>query len=194
MVCRGSGERGATMTSERPEPVYYGHCGHECVCSKYKDYTNTGATPNRECNGETWCYKLCPHDTRKSRGPIKQKAGAFISIHCPLCGWHQVVPLGDWLFQSSEMGHGYTCGSGKCPSHTRMVACQKYQCNPCAQHDDAAIRADEREKVLREKFIELGEKFLPYTDENSPLYCCAMSIEGQLIRTAMKSLRGEVRK
>jgi len=41
------------------------HCEHECVCNKYIDYTNTGATANRACNGETWCFKPCPHDTRK---------------------------------------------------------------------------------------------------------------------------------
>jgi hypothetical protein len=47
---------------------------------------------------------------------MKQKVG----IHCPKCGWHQVVPIDMWAFQST-MGHGYTCGSGKCPSHTYMV-------------------------------------------------------------------------
>jgi hypothetical protein len=39
-------------------------CEHECVCNKYIDYTNTGATAGRVCNGETWCFKPCPHDTR----------------------------------------------------------------------------------------------------------------------------------
>lgn len=43
----------------------YKHCDHECVCNKYIDYTNTGATPGRMCNGITWCFKPCPHDTRK---------------------------------------------------------------------------------------------------------------------------------
>jgi len=41
------------------------HCEHECVCNKYIDYTNTGATAGRVCNGETWCFKPCPNDTRK---------------------------------------------------------------------------------------------------------------------------------
>ena len=40
------------------------HCDHECVCNKYINYTNTGATKGRVCNGETWCFKLCPNDTR----------------------------------------------------------------------------------------------------------------------------------
>ncbi len=42
------------------------HCDHECVCNKYIDHTNTGAKPGRECNGETWCFKTCPHDTRSN--------------------------------------------------------------------------------------------------------------------------------
>jgi hypothetical protein len=46
------------------EQVSQSYCIHECVCNKYIDYTNTGATPNRVCNGETWCFKKCPHDTR----------------------------------------------------------------------------------------------------------------------------------
>jgi hypothetical protein len=41
------------------------HCKHECVCNKYIDYTNTGATAGRVCNGKTWCFKECPNDTRK---------------------------------------------------------------------------------------------------------------------------------
>lgn len=59
-----------------------------------------------------------------------------IAIHCPICGYHQVVPLAEWLFQSSDLGHGHTCGSGKCPSHTKMVACVKYQYNPCASRGE----------------------------------------------------------
>ena len=38
------------MTARKPQQ----HCNHECVCNKYIDYTNTGATPDRICNGETW--------------------------------------------------------------------------------------------------------------------------------------------
>jgi hypothetical protein len=40
------------------------HCDHECVCNKYINHTNTGATQGRTCNGETWCFKPCSHDTR----------------------------------------------------------------------------------------------------------------------------------
>lgn len=43
-----------------------------------------------------------------------------VGIHCPKCGWHQVVPIDMWAFQST-IGHGYTCGSGRCPSHTYLV-------------------------------------------------------------------------
>jgi len=43
-----------------------------------------------------------------------------VGIHCPSCDWKQIVPLDEWLFQS-KYGHGYTCGSGKCPSHTYLV-------------------------------------------------------------------------
>lgn len=59
----------------------------------------------------------------------------LVGIHCPNnCGWKQVVPLDEWLFQS-KYGHGYTCGSEKCPSHTYLVrddpdeqvpACSRY--------------------------------------------------------------------
>jgi hypothetical protein len=45
---------------------------------------------------------------------------SLVGIHCPLCGFHQIVPRDEWHFQSTE-GHGHTCGSGKCPSHTYMV-------------------------------------------------------------------------
>lgn len=50
------------------------HCGHECVCNKYIDHTNTGATVGRTCNGETWCFKPCPHDTRNK--PTAQQVPA----------------------------------------------------------------------------------------------------------------------
>jgi hypothetical protein len=45
----------------------------------------------------------------------------MVIIHCPVCGWQQEVDGNMWKFQSSPVGHGYTCGSGKCPSHTAMV-------------------------------------------------------------------------
>jgi hypothetical protein len=45
----------------------------------------------------------------------------MVIIHCPVCGWQQEVDKNMWKFQSSPVGHGYTCGSGKCPSHTAMV-------------------------------------------------------------------------
>ena len=45
----------------------------------------------------------------------------MVIIHCPVCGWQQEVEENMWKFQSSPAGHGYTCGSRKCPSHTRMV-------------------------------------------------------------------------
>jgi len=47
--------------------------------------------------------------------------GTMVIIHCPVCGWQQEVEENMWKFQSSSVGHGYTCGSGKCPSHTAMV-------------------------------------------------------------------------
>lgn len=46
--------------------------------------------------------------------------GSTTNIICPLCGRKQTVPTDEWLFQSTQ-GHGHTCGSGKCPSHTYMV-------------------------------------------------------------------------
>jgi len=45
----------------------------------------------------------------------------MVIIHCPVCGWQQEVEESMWKFQSSPVGHGYTCGSGKCRSHTAMV-------------------------------------------------------------------------
>jgi len=68
-----------------------------------------------------------------------------IGIHCPLCGWRQVVTTDDWKFQSTD-GHGFTCGSEQCPSHTLMVL-DKYQ-------DEKVIR----KKVLGEVVSELGER------------------------------------
>jgi hypothetical protein len=43
-----------------------------------------------------------------------------VGIHCPTCDWKQTVDTECWVFQCLE-GHGYTCGSGKCPSHTYLV-------------------------------------------------------------------------
>lgn len=59
-------------------------------------------------------------------GLLRRLIGAINSeestmdIVCPLCGWKQTVPVQEYLFQSTQ-GHGHTCGSGKCPSHTYMV-------------------------------------------------------------------------
>jgi len=49
-----------------------------------------------------------------------RKVESVVGIHCPICGWHQTVPEEEWNFQHLQ-GHGHTCGSGKCPSHTYMV-------------------------------------------------------------------------
>ena len=49
------------------------------------------------------------------------KDPAAVTIHCPVCGWQKEVEKDMWDFQSSPGGHGYTCGSGKCSSHTYMV-------------------------------------------------------------------------
>jgi hypothetical protein len=54
---------------------------------------------------------------KKTTGP----QATMVIIHCPVCGWQQEVDENMWKFQSSPAGHGYTCGSGKCPSHTAMV-------------------------------------------------------------------------
>ena len=43
-----------------------------------------------------------------------------VNIKCPLCGRKQTVDKKMWIFQST-VGHGYTCGSPICPSHTYMV-------------------------------------------------------------------------
>lgn len=43
-----------------------------------------------------------------------------VGIHCPLCGFHQTVPEEEWNFQHLH-GHGHTCASDKCPSHTYLV-------------------------------------------------------------------------
>jgi hypothetical protein len=53
------------MTHTRDSADTHEHCEHECVCNKYIDYTNTGATAGRACNGETWLFKPCSNDTRK---------------------------------------------------------------------------------------------------------------------------------
>ncbi len=67
------------MTDKAQQPE---HCEHECVCNKYINYTNTGATPSRVCNGETWCFKICPHDTR-SRPHTPAPA---VRMTCEQCG------------------------------------------------------------------------------------------------------------
>ena len=73
---------------------------------------------------------------------------AIVGIHCPLCGWHQTVPVDEWHFQSTE-GHGHTCGSGKCPSHTYLVL--------------DTYTVSERETVLalvRDRLCSYGERAL----------------------------------
>jgi hypothetical protein len=57
-----------------------------------------------------------------------------VGIHCPTCDWKQSVPLDEWLFQS-KYGHGYTCGSEECPSHTYLVR------DDIDEHDTAIVRA-----------------------------------------------------
>ncbi len=52
---------------------------------------------------------------------MRDSPATMVIIHCPVCGWQQEVDENMWKFQSSPVGHGYTCGSGKCPSHTAMV-------------------------------------------------------------------------
>lgn len=52
---------------------------------------------------------------------MRDSPTTMVIIHCPVCGWQQEVEESMWKFQSSPVGHGYTCGSGKCPSHTAMV-------------------------------------------------------------------------
>ena len=49
-----------------------------------------------------------------------------VIVHCPLCGSSQAVRQDEWNFQSTK-GHGHTCGSGRCPSHTYMVLDEEYK-------------------------------------------------------------------
>jgi hypothetical protein len=61
---------------------------------------------------------------KKKSDPVKNPetpAPEMVKIHCPLCGWSQTIEKEMWDFQSSSEGHGYTCGSGKCPTHTYMI-------------------------------------------------------------------------
>jgi hypothetical protein len=44
----------------------------------------------------------------------------MIEIICPLCGRTQMVEEKDYRWQVL-FGHGYTCDSDTCPSHTYMV-------------------------------------------------------------------------
>jgi hypothetical protein len=77
------------------------------------------------CNGlelpfdTLWCTSkrgCASHSVFQIGNPYAKVVG----IHCPLCNWHQIVPIDEWYFQST-VGHGHTCGSNKCPSHTYMV-------------------------------------------------------------------------
>lgn len=76
-----------------------------------------------------WYYNQLSHDQKEILSvlyavlePLKKEPAekAKTDIICPKCGWKQTVDTEMWLFQSTQ-GHGYTCGSGKCPSHTYMV-------------------------------------------------------------------------
>lgn len=42
-----------------------------------------------------------------------------VGIHCPICGRKQSVDEQMWIFQATE-GHGYTCPTPTCPSHTYL--------------------------------------------------------------------------
>ena len=79
-------------------------------CSKFEEY-GMGITK----------YGCDPMTGQKEYIITEPKNPAVVTIHCPVCGWQQEVEKDMWDFQSSPGGHGYTCGSGKCPSHTYMV-------------------------------------------------------------------------
>lgn len=107
------------------------HCDHECVCNKYIDYTNTGATAGRACNGETWCFKPCPHDTR-SRGPVAQQAPA--PSPCFDC-IDRICPMRDGISRENSL---------TCPGRLRLpVSFDEMQTR------DAATAAQAREDMLK---------------------------------------------
>jgi len=113
---------------------------HEGVCDGNQRY---------ECAVAGNCLLEIPEklemmDEKKKLLDAQRKQNT-VGIHCPLCGWRQVVTTDDWQFQSTE-GHGHTCGSEQCPSHTYMVL-DKYQ-------DEKVIR----KKVLNEIISELDER------------------------------------
>lgn len=121
------------------------HCDHECVCNKYIDYTNTGATPDRICNGETWMFKPCPHDTR-ARGPAQQTPEPFCSMASPdlialaekewLNRAERKQPLYDKRSWISGWFDGYFSkpkSRQKAPATSRNMRCN---CDPKAKGDD----------------------------------------------------------
>ena len=67
-----------------------------------------------------------------------RKIEQTVGIHCPICGWHQTVPEEEWNFQHLQ-GHGHTCGSGKCPSHTHLVLDSDKPHIPESDHNDGCL-------------------------------------------------------
>ena len=78
----------------------------------------------------------------------------------------------DFAFAPKEWRENDICHICGCDGDTRL--------NPTAGQD----------KVLKEKFIEIGNLLAPYLDENHPLYVgSVMTPAGQALRTVMESLR-----
>lgn len=90
----------------------------------------------------------------------------MVKIHCPLCGWQQEVEWGMWASASSKGGHGHTCGSGKCPSHTYMVLGEA----PATMVNQPAVAFDHHSCILCDHVI--VQKILGNKCKISGALCC----------------------
>ena len=111
------------MTAKNPRPLTQprkGEPNHGKFCAQPGSLPVTDA-PIQPSLAEQLGLKKTMDFTATMRAESMDTPAAMVIIHCPICGWQQEVEENMWKFQSSPVGHGYTCGSGKCPSHTAMV-------------------------------------------------------------------------
>ena len=162
------------------EQVSQSHCIHECVCNKYIDYTNTGATPNRVCNGETWCFKKCPHDTRTDSNFPKE-----IPAVKPFPNSTQLIEMAhtDWKNREERKHNhdeqdwcsgwisGWFAGAGWNPAAT----------------PDSSIRISELEKILESRMDEIGELYDKIRQQKQQLKAATHDVNAVLDELLPKS-------
>lgn len=137
------------MTPTPAPATLPGHCKHECVCSPYRMIVgHTYGTDDYACVKQN-----CEHDTRRSRPAPSPQLPENIRVECQSHTCERCIPIGKRNKRNSIRDGRFDTKEDCCKTRFGETGCPRSieikQARALAEHD-AAIRQQERERVLKE--------------------------------------------